>query len=608
MEKKIVSNNEEDQKKETQPNSDENINQPNTNENLSEKIEFSSIDIQKNEENDLMNVYYQLNANENLSEIIEFSSIGTQENEENDEENDLMNVDCDESNEEGGIYLLSDKICEEEKKNMLMLISFFLSIQMLLMTSLTTLIPRTLNDGRVADDINLKQKICEDENEVSKKFLGNKRSNVNFIKSKKNKCCKNSNSKKDNNYSNSNSNYIPLNENKNYDNSEYNNNNSNFLLFENQSSKNNHNDINFSSHSLEQNNIIQNLEFIPSKETHILQQNNIIQNLEFIPSKMKQNKNESSNDEVTKDTQPNSDKNINQPNTNENSSEKIEHSLNAIAINEDEGRYNLKNEKFYKLFNNNEKEMIFYLPDNIDNKNMMNWDDIILKQKKCEDENKISKNYFDNKNMINLDEINLKEKKCEDENKISKNYFDNKNMINLDEINLKQKICEDENKVSKNYLGNKRSNVNFVEGMKNKFCGVSNSEGDSCSNSNCIPLNENEGYDNSEYNNDSSNFLLFESRSSNGGNGDINISSHSLEEISEQNDVSQSSDLITSQETHNLQQNNINQNLQHSENNNSIDNLIDCDNLELNNNDYNEPEDNKLFPKDLNTKNYENSN
>ena len=105
MEKKIVSNNEEVQKKETQPNSDENINQPNTNENLSEKIEFSSIDIQKNEENDLMNVYYQLNANENLSEIIEFSSIGTQENEENDEENDLMNVDCDESNEEGGIYL-----------------------------------------------------------------------------------------------------------------------------------------------------------------------------------------------------------------------------------------------------------------------------------------------------------------------------------------------------------------------------------------------------------------------------------------------------------------------------------------------------------------------
>ena len=559
MEKKIVSNNEEEQKKETQPNSDENINQPNTNENLSEIIEFSSIDIQENEENDLMNVYYQLNANENLSEIIEYSSIGTQENEENDEENDLMNVDCDESNEEGGIYSLSDKICEDEKKNMLMLISFFLSIQLLLMTSLTTLIPRTLNDGRVSDDINLKQKICEDENEVSKKFLGNKRSNVNFIKSKKNKCCKNSNSKKDNNYSNSNSNYIPLNENENYDNSEYNNNNSNFLLFENQSSKNNHNDINFSSHNLEQ--------------------NNIIQNLEFIPSKMKQNKNESSNDEVTKDTQPNSDKNINQPNTNENSSEKIEHSLNAIAINEDEGRYNLKNEKFYKLFNNNEKEMIFSLPDNIDNKNMMNWDDIILKQKKCEDENKISKNYFDNKNMINLDEINLK-----------------------------QKICEDENKVSKNYLGNKRSNVNFVEGMKNKFCGVSNSEGDSCSNSNCIPLNENEGYDNSEYNNDSSNFLLFESRSSNGGNGDINISSHSLEEISEQNDVRQSSELITSQETHNLQQNNINQNLQHSENNNSIDNLIDCDNIDLNNNDYNEQEDNKLFPKHLNTKNYENSN
>ena len=153
MEKKIESNDEEIQTKETQPNSDENINQPNTNENSSEKIEFSSIGIQI------------------------------------DEENDLMNVDCDEKNEEGGIYSLFDKIdeinvkqknCENEvsknyfdNKNKLRrrgLSSFFLRIQLLLMM---TLIPRPLTD--------------EDENEVSKNFLGNKRSNVNFIESKKNK-------------------------------------------------------------------------------------------------------------------------------------------------------------------------------------------------------------------------------------------------------------------------------------------------------------------------------------------------------------------------------------------------------------------------------------
>ncbi len=73
MEKKIESNDEEVQKKETQPNSDENINQPNTNENSSDEIEFSSIGIHI------------------------------------DEENDLMNDDCDENNEEGGIYSLFDK-------------------------------------------------------------------------------------------------------------------------------------------------------------------------------------------------------------------------------------------------------------------------------------------------------------------------------------------------------------------------------------------------------------------------------------------------------------------------------------------------------------------
>jgi hypothetical protein len=125
------------------------------------------------------------------------------------------------------------------------------------------------------DEINSKQKICKDENEVCNNFLGNKRRNVNFIESKKNKCCKYSNS---NNYSYSNSNYIQLNENENKEN--YNNNESNFLLFENQNSNNNHNDINFSLHSLEQNNINKNSEFITSKETLILQQNNIYQNLQ----------------------------------------------------------------------------------------------------------------------------------------------------------------------------------------------------------------------------------------------------------------------------------------------------------------------------------------
>ncbi len=191
--------------KDTQPNSNENINQPNTNENSFEQTEKIKIS------------------------LINFLEV---------EENDLSNMDCNDNND-GGIYSLSDKI-ENIKKN----------------------------EG----EINSKQKICEDENEVCNNFLGNKKRNVNFIESKKNKCCKYSNS---NNYSYY-SNYISLNENENNEN--YKNNESNFLLFENQSSYNNHYDIISSLHSLEQNNINKNSEFITSKETRILQQNNIYQN------------------------------------------------------------------------------------------------------------------------------------------------------------------------------------------------------------------------------------------------------------------------------------------------------------------------------------------
>ena len=174
------------------------------------------------------------------------------------EGNDLSNMDCNDNND-GGIYSLSDKI-EILKKN----------------------------EG----EINSKQKKCEDENEVSKNFLGNKRSNVNFIESNKNKFCKISSK---NNYSNSN--YISLNENENNENCDYNNNESNYLLFKNQSSNNNHDD--FSSHSLEQNNIIQNSEFIISQETHILQQNNIHQNLqqsEIYPNYLNINNNINNNE------------------------------------------------------------------------------------------------------------------------------------------------------------------------------------------------------------------------------------------------------------------------------------------------------------------------
>ena len=174
------------------------------------------------------------------------------------EGNDLSNMDCNDNND-GGIYSLSDKI--EILK---------------------------LNEG----EINSKQKKCEDENEVSKNFLGNKRSNVNFIESMKNKFCKISSK---NNYSNSN--YISLNENENNENCDYNNNESNYLLFKNQSSNNNHDD--FSSHSLEQNNIIQNSEFIISQETHILQQNNIHQNLqqsEIYPNYLNINNNINNNE------------------------------------------------------------------------------------------------------------------------------------------------------------------------------------------------------------------------------------------------------------------------------------------------------------------------
>ena len=119
-----------------------------------------------------------------------------------------------------------------------------------------------------------------------------------------------------------------------------------------------------------------------------------------------------------------------------------------------------------------------------------------------------------------IDEINVKQKNCE--NEVSKNYFDNKNKLRrrgLSSFFLRIQLLlmmtliprpltdEDENEVSKNFLGNKRSNVNLIESIKNNFCWGSNSkEGDSCSNSNCIPLFENWGYDNSEYNNDISNF------------------------------------------------------------------------------------------------------
>ena len=173
------------------------------------------------------------------------------------EGNDLSNMDCNDNND-GGIYSLSDKI-EILKKN----------------------------EG----EINSKQKKCEDENEVSKNFLGNKRRNANFIESDINKFCKISSK---NNYSNSN--YISLNENENNENCDYNNNESNYLLFKNQSSNNNHDD--FSSHSLEQNNIIQNSEFIISQET-ILQQNNIHQNLqqsEIYPNYLNINNNINNNE------------------------------------------------------------------------------------------------------------------------------------------------------------------------------------------------------------------------------------------------------------------------------------------------------------------------
>ena len=207
----------------------------------------------------------QPNSNENINQPVSCENLSEQTekikisliNFLEIEGNDLSNMDCNDNND-GGIYSLSDKI-EILKKN---------------------------------DEINSKQKKCEDENEVSKNFLGNKRSNVNFIESNINKFCKISSK---NNYSNSN--YISLNENENNENCDYNNNESNYLLFKNQSSNNNHDD--FSSHSLEQNNIIQNSEFIISQETHILQQNNIHQNLqqsEIYPNYLNINNNINNNE------------------------------------------------------------------------------------------------------------------------------------------------------------------------------------------------------------------------------------------------------------------------------------------------------------------------
>ena len=208
----------------------------------------------------------QPNSNENINQPVSCENLSEQTekikisliNFLEIEGNDLSNMDCNDNND-GGIYSLSDKI-EILKKN----------------------------EG----EINSKQKKCEDENEVSKNFLGNKRSNVNFIESNINKFCKISSK---NNYSNSN--YISLNENENNENCDYNNNESNYLLFKNQSSNNNHDD--FSSHSLEQNNIIQNSEFIISQETHILQQNNIHQNLqqsEIYPNYLNINNNINNNE------------------------------------------------------------------------------------------------------------------------------------------------------------------------------------------------------------------------------------------------------------------------------------------------------------------------
>ena len=208
----------------------------------------------------------QPNSNENINQPVSCENLSEQTekikisliNFLEIEGNDLSNMDCNDNND-GGIYSLSDKI-EILKKN----------------------------EG----EINSKQKKCEDENEVSKNFLGNKRSNVNFIESNINKFCKISSKK---NYSNSN--YISLNENENNENSDYKNNESNYLLFKNQSSNNNHDD--FSSHSLEQNNIIQNSEFIISQETHILQQNNIHQNLqqsEIYPNYLNINNNINNNE------------------------------------------------------------------------------------------------------------------------------------------------------------------------------------------------------------------------------------------------------------------------------------------------------------------------
>ena len=162
---------------------------------------------------------------------------------------------------------------------------------------------------------------------------------------------------------------------------------------------------------------------------------------------MKQNKNESSNDEATKDTQPNSDENINQPVSCENLSEQTEKiKISLINFLEIEG-----NDLSNIDCNDNNDGGIYSLSDKIE----------ILKK-------------------------------------------------NEGEINSKQKKCEDENEVSKNFLGNKRSNVNFIESNKNKFCKISSKN--NYSNSNYISLNENENNENCDYNNNESNYLLFKNK------------------------------------------------------------------------------------------------
>ena len=251
---------------------------------------------------------------------------------------------------------------------------------------------------------------------------------------------------------------------------------------------------------------------------------------------MKENKNElNSNDEVQKDTQPNTGDDINQPISCENSSEqeskKKEFSFNDIS-------------ELLKNFSCDESNDGLYLPgDNI---------------------------------MKNEGKNNSKQKIC-----IKKNFMRNKRS-KVNSIERKK------NKNCKKIFRIKKKNVNSNK-YKNKK--LFSKEDNNYLDSNNIPLNENENYYNSKYNNNNSNFLLFENQSSNNNYDDINFSSL------EQNNINQISEFITSHETYNLQQNNNIQNLQEIIRLFKLNYIeLNVSNINLDNsNNYNENEDNKLY-------------